>query len=144
MTQEDPDIQILLDHEKDSYCSLLADKTTQADDTYYAILIKFERATEKKKHELAQTSKTSIFGIGFHAGLGRDLEMQTPGTLSATFEHNSAMQDFTDLTYTTSPQHKDSIEACIKGDSSDLEKMQTQITTCSPYTADPTLRNMVN
>ena len=111
------------------------------------------------------------FGIGFHvvrrshqcwAGLGRDLvieqtlmmfficgsgmtdEMQTPWTLSATSEHNSAMQDFTDLTYTTSPQHKDSTEACIKGDSSDLEKMQTQITTCSPYTADPTLRNMVN
>ncbi|KAH3741459.1 hypothetical protein DPMN_048184 [Dreissena polymorpha] len=62
--------------------------------------------------------------------------MQISGTLSATSEHNSAMQDFTDLTYTTSPQHKDSTEACIKGDSSDLEKMQTQI--------DPTLRNMVN
>ncbi|KAH3735733.1 hypothetical protein DPMN_042268 [Dreissena polymorpha] len=46
------------------------------------------------------------------------------------------MQDFTDLTYTTSPQHKYSTEACIKGDSSDLEKMQTQITTLSPYTAD--------
>ncbi|KAH3840158.1 hypothetical protein DPMN_113602 [Dreissena polymorpha] len=80
MTQEDPDIQILLDHAKDLNCSRLKDKTTQADDTYYAILIKFERATEKKKHELAQTSKTSIissleethrdvyrkFGIGFH------------------------------------------------------------------------------
>ncbi|KAH3720945.1 hypothetical protein DPMN_063857 [Dreissena polymorpha] len=56
-------------------------------------------------------------------------EMQNPWTLSATSEHNSAMQDFTDLIFTTSPQHKDSIEACIKGDSSDLEKMQTQITT---------------
>ncbi|KAH3840126.1 hypothetical protein DPMN_113570 [Dreissena polymorpha] len=69
-------------------------------------------------------------------------EMQTPGTLFATSEHNSAMQDFTDRTYTTSPQHKDSTEACIKGDSSDLEKIHTQITTCSPYTADLTLRNM--
>ncbi|KAH3796049.1 hypothetical protein DPMN_149613 [Dreissena polymorpha] len=71
-------------------------------------------------------------------------EMQTPWTLSATSEHTSAMQDFTDLTYTTCTQHKDSTEACIKGDYSDLEKMQTQITTRSPYTADPTLRNMVN
>ncbi|KAH3781576.1 hypothetical protein DPMN_159423 [Dreissena polymorpha] len=70
-------------------------------------------------------------------------EMQTPWTLSAIFEDNSAMQDFTELTLTTSRQHKDSTEACIKGDSSDLEKMQTQITTCSPYTADLTLRNMV-
>ncbi|KAH3862529.1 hypothetical protein DPMN_025496 [Dreissena polymorpha] len=71
-------------------------------------------------------------------------EMHTTGTLSATSSHNSAMQNFTDLTFTTSPQHKDSTEACIKGDSSDLEKMQTQITTCSPYTAGPTLRNMFN
>ncbi|KAH3813153.1 hypothetical protein DPMN_141604 [Dreissena polymorpha] len=46
-----------------------------------------------------------------------------------TIEHNSAMQDFTDLTYTTSTQHKDSIEACIKGDSCDLEKMQTHVIT---------------
>ncbi|KAH3888216.1 hypothetical protein DPMN_012247 [Dreissena polymorpha] len=71
-------------------------------------------------------------------------EIQTPWTLSTISEHNSAMQDLTNLSYTKSPQHKDSTDACIKGDSSDLEKMQTQITTFSPYTADPTLRNMVN
>ncbi|KAH3775889.1 hypothetical protein DPMN_177299 [Dreissena polymorpha] len=41
-------------------------------------------------------------------------EMQTPWTLSAIFEHNSAMQDFTEPTFTTSRQHKDSTEACIK------------------------------
>ncbi|KAH3734883.1 hypothetical protein DPMN_041334 [Dreissena polymorpha] len=58
--------------------------------------------------------------------------MQPPWTLSASSEHNSGMRDFTDLTYTLIPQHKDSTEACIKGDSFDLEKMQTQITTCSP------------
>ncbi|KAH3872340.1 hypothetical protein DPMN_035555 [Dreissena polymorpha] len=70
--------------------------------------------------------------------------MQTPWTIIATSEHNSAMQDFTNLTYTKSPQHKDSTDACIKGNFSNLEKMQTQITTFSPYPADPTLRNMVN
>ncbi|KAH3836227.1 hypothetical protein DPMN_109597 [Dreissena polymorpha] len=31
-----------------------------------------------------------------------------------------------------------------RGNSSNLEKMQTQVTTCSPYTANPTLKNMVN
>ncbi|KAH3752772.1 hypothetical protein DPMN_187398 [Dreissena polymorpha] len=56
-------------------------------------------------------------------------EIQTLWALPATSEHNSAMKDFTDLTCTTSPQQKDSTEACIKGDSSDLEKIQTQITT---------------
>ncbi|KAH3840127.1 hypothetical protein DPMN_113571 [Dreissena polymorpha] len=65
MTQEDQDIQILLDHAKDLYCSLLRDKTTQADDTYNAILIKLERATEKKKHVLTQTSKTSIVWLNY-------------------------------------------------------------------------------
>ncbi|KAH3867637.1 hypothetical protein DPMN_030769 [Dreissena polymorpha] len=70
--------------------------------------------------------------------------MKHPWTLSSSSEHNSGMQDFTDLTNTSIPQHKDSNEACIKGDSFDLEKMQTQITTCSPYRANPTLRNMVN
>ncbi|KAH3713202.1 hypothetical protein DPMN_072988 [Dreissena polymorpha] len=73
-------------------------------------------------------------------------EMQNPCTLSAqvTFKYNSALQDFTDLAYTTSPQHKDSTEACIKRDDSDLDKIQTKNTTCSPYIAEPTLRNIVN
>ena len=59
-------------------------------------------------------------------------------------EYKSAMQDFTHLTYTSSPQHKDSTEACIKRDASDLEKIQTKITACSPFTSDTTLRNIVN
>ncbi|KAH3871281.1 hypothetical protein DPMN_034477 [Dreissena polymorpha] len=54
------------------------------------------------------------------------------------------MKDFTELTFTTSREHKDSTEACIKVDSSDLEKMQTQITTCSSCTPDLTLKNMVS
>ncbi|KAH3848022.1 hypothetical protein DPMN_090359 [Dreissena polymorpha] len=65
MTQEDPDIEILLDHDKDLYCSFLRDKKAQADDTYYAILIKLERATEKKKYKLVQTSKTSIVWLNY-------------------------------------------------------------------------------
>jgi len=41
-----------------------------------------------------------------------------------TSEYNSAMQDFRDMTYTTSPQHKDSTEACIKRDASELDKIR--------------------
>ncbi|KAH3863575.1 hypothetical protein DPMN_026565 [Dreissena polymorpha] len=52
------------------------------------------------------------------------------------------MHDFTDLAYTTSTQHKGPTEARIKRDASDLEKMHTVITTCSPYTVDPTRRNI--
>ncbi|KAH3841040.1 hypothetical protein DPMN_114499 [Dreissena polymorpha] len=49
-TQEDPDIQVLLDNAKDFYSNNAC--------TCYAILIKLERATEKKKHVFAMTSKT--------------------------------------------------------------------------------------
>ena len=67
-------------------------------------------------------------------------------TLSApvTSEYNSAMQDFTDMTYTTSPQHKDSTEARIKRDASDLNKIRAKLASCSPFTSDPTLRNIIN
>jgi len=54
------------------------------------------------------------------------------------------MQDFTDLTYSTSPQHKDSIEARSKRDAFDLEKMCIKLAACSPFTSDPSLRNIVN
>ena len=64
--------------------------------------------------------------------------------LYCTSEYNSAMQDFTDLTYTTSPQHKDSTEARIKRDASDLDKIRMKLASCSPFTFDPTLRNIIN
>ncbi|KAH3828015.1 hypothetical protein DPMN_129964 [Dreissena polymorpha] len=67
------------------------------------------------------------------SGSGNNEVMQNRWALSApvTSEYNSAMHDFTKLAYTTSPQHKDSTEMRIKRDASDLEEMQTQITTCS-------------
>ncbi|KAH3709305.1 hypothetical protein DPMN_068767 [Dreissena polymorpha] len=47
-SQENPDIQILLDNAKDLYSDN-----------------KLERATEKKKHELAMTSKTRIVWLNY-------------------------------------------------------------------------------
>ena len=46
--------------------------------------------------------------------------------------------------YATSSQHKDSSEARIKRDASDLEKIRLKLAACSPFTSDPTLRNIVN
>ena len=54
------------------------------------------------------------------------------------------MQDFTNLAYATSAQRKDSTESRIKRDASDLEKIRTKLEACSPFTSDPTLRNIVN
>ena len=56
-------------------------------------------------------------------------------------EYNIAMQEFTDLSYATSEQHKDMTEARMKRDHSDLEKISTKR---SPFSPDPSLRNVVN
>ena len=84
--------------------------------------------------------------VGLTRGSGMTEDMRNLWTLSApvTSEYNIAMQDFTNLTYTTSPQHKDSTEARIKRDASDLEKIRITLVACSPFTSDPTLRNFVN
>ncbi|KAH3846646.1 hypothetical protein DPMN_088948 [Dreissena polymorpha] len=65
MTQEDPEIQILLDQAEELYSSLLKGETTLADYTCSEILIKLETATEKKKHELANASKTSQLWLNY-------------------------------------------------------------------------------
>ena len=71
---------------------------------------------------IEQTLMRSLKGTGgLTRGSGMTEDMRNLWTLSApvTSEYNSAMQDFTDLTYTTSPQHKDSTEARIKRENSD-------------------------
>ena len=78
---------------------------------------------------------------GLTRGSGMTEDMRNLWTLS---EYNIAMQDPTNLTYTTSAQHKDSTESRIKRDASDLEKIRTKLEACSPFTSDPTLRNIVN
>ena len=82
---------------------------------------------------------------GLTRGSGLTEDMRNLRTLSApaTSEYNIAMQNFTNLTYTTREQHKDSTEARIKRDTSDLEKIRTNLEACSPFTSDPTLRNIV-
>ena len=83
---------------------------------------------------------------GLTRGSGMTEDMRNLWTLYApvTSEYNIAMQDFTNLTYTTSPQHKDSTEARIKRDASDLEKIRIKLAACSPFTSDPALRTFVN
>ena len=60
-----------------------------------------------------------------------------------TSEYNNAMQEFNDLTYTTSEQHRESTEARMKRDHSDLEKIKEKLSTCTPFSPDPSLRNII-
>jgi 5'-3' exonuclease len=67
-------------------------------------------------------------------------------TMSAPImcEFNTAMQDFNDLSYTTSEQHKDSTDARMERNASDLAKISAKLTSCSPFSSDPSLRNIIN
>ncbi|KAH3789928.1 hypothetical protein DPMN_168120 [Dreissena polymorpha] len=71
---------------------------------------------------------------GLTRGSGMIEGLRNFWTLSAPvkLKYNSAVHDFTDLTYTSNTHKKD------------LEKMNTKIIACSPYTADSTLKNIVH
>ena len=60
-----------------------------------------------------------------------------------TSEYNVAMQEFTNLSYTTTEQHKESTEARKKRDVVDLEEINSKLEACSPFSPDPSLRNVV-
>ena len=59
-----------------------------------------------------------------------------------TSEYNVAMQEFTNLSYTTTEQHKDSTEARTKRDAVDLEEINSKLEAWSPFSPDPSWRNV--
>ena len=61
-----------------------------------------------------------------------------------TATYNNAMQEFNHLSYTTSEQHKEFTEARINRDSSDLSKISSKLIACTPFSHEPSLRNIVN
>ena len=72
-------------------------------------------------------------------------EQRALWTMSApiTSEINIAMQDFNDLTYATSEQHKEATPARIERDAADLSKISTKLNAFSPFSSDPSLRNII-
>lgn len=83
---------------------------------------------------------------GLTRGSGMTEEQRALWTMSTpiTSEYNYAMQEFTELAYTTSEQHKEGTQSRIKRDASDLLKLKTKLASCSPFSQDATLRNIVN
>lgn len=72
-------------------------------------------------------------------------EMRALWTISISIksEYNKSMQEFNDLTYTNSEQHRESTEARLKRDHSDLEQIKEKLSTCTPFSPDPSLRNII-
>lgn len=82
---------------------------------------------------------------GLTHGSGMTEEMRALWTMSTpiTSEYNNAMQEFNNLTYTTSEQHRESTEARVKRDHADLDKIKETLFTCTPFSPDSSLRNIV-
>ncbi len=83
---------------------------------------------------------------GLTRGSGMNEEQRALWTMSLpiTSEYNNAMQEFNNLSYTTSEQHKELTEARISRDSSDLSKIKSKLVASTPFSPDPSLRNIVN
>lgn len=82
---------------------------------------------------------------GLTRGSGMTEEQRALWTMSSpvSSEYNIALQDFNNHSFTTNEQHKEGTEARMKRDQSDLEKLKEKLNSCSPFSADPTLRNIV-
>ena len=57
--------------------------------------------------------------------------------------YNMAMQDFNNLTYTTSDQHKETTDARLNRDIHDLVKINSRLIPFTPFSEDRSLRNIV-
>ena len=82
---------------------------------------------------------------GMTHGGGMSEEQRAIWTMSRpiTSEYNIAMQEFTNLSYSTSEQHKDLTEARMKRDATDLEEISAKLVAWSPFSPDSSLRNVV-
>ena len=58
--------------------------------------------------------------------------------------YNLAMRYFTNTTYTSSEQHKDTAQSRVERDASYLEKLSTKLRSCSPFAPDHSLRKKFN
>ncbi|KAH3853530.1 hypothetical protein DPMN_096055 [Dreissena polymorpha] len=69
-------MKILVDKAEELYTSFYMSETTLADAACSEILIELKAATEKKKHELAQTSKTSKLWLNdqLYGKLSKDVD----------------------------------------------------------------------
>lgn len=96
---------------------------------------------------IEQTLMRSVKSTGgLTRGSGMTEEMRDTWVLAAPAlsEYNMAMQDFTGQTYATSEQHRESTDARKVRDSNDLEKIDTKVKQCQPFSNHNSLMNIVN
>lgn len=82
---------------------------------------------------------------GLTRGSGMTEHQRAIWTMSSPISsgYNIAMQEFSNMSFTTSEQHKDVSPARIDRDSSDMVKLTAKLDTCSPFAPDASLRNII-
>ena len=96
---------------------------------------------------IEQTLMRSLKGAGgLTHGSKMTEEQRALWTMAAPVmsEVNSDMQEFSDLIYTTNEQHKEATSTKIERDAADLSKVSEKLSACSPFSSEPTLRNIIN
>lgn len=83
--------------------------------------------------------------VGLSRGSEMSEEQRVMWTMSSpiTSQYNIAMQEFTNLSYTTSEQHKDLTKEWMKIDAADLEENRSKLVRWQPFSSDHALRNVV-
>ena len=78
---------------------------------------------------------------GLTHGSGMTEEMRALWTMSkpVTARFNKAMQEFTDLVYSTSEQHKESTGSRMRRDRADMQKITEKFRAFQPFSEDPSL-----
>ena len=83
---------------------------------------------------------------GLTRGSGMTNEQRLLWTMSAsiTAKYQQAMQEINNLRYSTSKQHKDLTKARLEKDKDDLKIIKDILKSCSTFSENPSLRNIVN
>ena len=91
---------------------------------------------------LMRSLKTSR---GLTHGSGMNEEQRSLWTMSmpVTAMYNLELQDFNNLTYTISGQHKETTESRLNRDINDLAKINSKLISFTPFSEDRSLRNIV-
>ena len=82
---------------------------------------------------------------GLAHGSGMNEEQRSLWTMSmpVTAMYNMAMQDFNNLTYTTSYEHKETTDAHLNRGKHDLAKINARLIPSTQFSEDRSLRNIV-
>ena len=91
---------------------------------------------------LMRSLKTSG-GLTHGSGINEEKRSLLTMSMPVTAMYNIAMQDFNNLTYTTSGQHKKTTDARLNRDIHDLAKINSRLIPFAPFSEDRPLRNIV-